>query len=511
MSHVTDDLIVKPRTRTPQYYDVVAVDTVRGQVLTEHGQALTITELAAELPTWKPTLMITLGQSAEFAAMLDQHYRPRYPNWRVHWGTDQHERSNGNGRKMVERHSRPVHKLGWVIDREAERHRRDQRTGFMHLAVDTVTFGGEPLWEYVPMREPYVLPLLEFGLQVRDWCDTVGWEVRATKGAIASQAFNDPRFYPHDRRKVPAATNEAVREYMPGNHLRLLVEPDGTEYTAWYLDQQSAHHWHAQNIGLPNANSLWAFGSFHKRNMIYRQDVAPEFYGLCCVDLEHRGRWAPFDWLPKNTTMTHVWTSELEHLRGMGWHVTGVRAAWGSTKRDTGLAKFAQWAEEQRNEHPHYRWLKPLLLAVYGAVASRPRPFERYYNVSKQGDAKDITIGAYTVSVRHIKHKYKLEPKFANVLHRGLIEASMRSETVMMAQELHRQGMNVLHLYADGVIVEDENGSEPPMFPLFAPWRMHKTAPLLTHYKPLNDVVVQSDQLNKVPGQPRRKRKVATC
>ena len=505
MEQETDALIVKPRTRKPQQYNLIAVDTLHNQVLTEDGQALTVTELVTELPTWKPTLIVTLASSAEFAAILDEHYRPRFDNWRVHWGTDQHERIGLDGRLHNERQARPVYKLGWVMTRSQSR-KTEKRTGYMHLCIDTITCCGDAIWEYVPMRTPAVYAALQFGRELRDWCNQAGWEVRATKGAIAAQAFTDPRFYPNARRKVPAVINRTAREHMPGNHLRLLVEPNGQSYTAWYLDQQSAHHWHAQNIGLPTSNSLWAFGNFITRRAVYKDHVASEFYGLHCLDLEHHGRWHPFDWMPQERTLTaqYVWTSELEHLIAMGWRISGVRASWGSTKRDVGLSRFAAWAQTQRDTFPEYKWLKPLLLATYGAVAGRPRYFERYYNVARKGDVEEIVIGACRVTVKHVKGKIRLEPRFTNVLHRGLIEASMRSETVMMAQELNRQGCKVLQLYADGVIVEDDG---EPTFPLFAPWRLYKqNGGLLTHYEPVDDVSIQSDQIQKLPGRPRRGR-----
>ena len=179
----------------------------------------------------------------------------------------------------------------------------------------------------------------------------------------------------------------------------------------------------------------------------------------------------------------------------MGFRVRGVRAAWGSCHRDTGIAKYAKWANEQIDTYGNPAWLKPILLALYGALASKPRYAESVFRLAKRGEPVTIITGHNQLEGVHVKSSHELEPHIANVIHRGMIEAATRSESVGLAQHLTLLGQRILHIYADAVIVEVNEDNPLPELP--EPWRLKRT---LTHWEPINEQSYKSDQESKLPG-----------
>jgi hypothetical protein len=179
----------------------------------------------------------------------------------------------------------------------------------------------------------------------------------------------------------------------------------------------------------------------------------------------------------------------------MGWRVTGVRAAWGSRHKDTGLGKYAQWCEEQLDQYADAPWLKPLLLSAYGVLATRPKIAESVFRLAKAGTVATVPTGHYQLGGYHTKGKLKLEPRIANVIHRGMIEAATRSESVGLAQYLSARGNQILSIYADAVIVTVED--DRPLPPLPEPWRIKRT---LNHLQFLNQQAFISGEMTKLPG-----------
>jgi hypothetical protein len=491
---------VKPRRRTYKRLPVIAVGT--SYFLTESGETGTIPNLIDTLPEYPPTLFVTVGSSGDFVAMLESCYIPRTPGaWR--WRIVPQEKSmfTVGGFMRPTRAEVPVNYFGW------------RAPGSYHKAIDPITFCGQKIGDVWPdevtvvASDPewrLVRKLLAWATAIRDFCDENGMEVRSTQGSIAAQFLTDPRFYPHARRKVPHVINDRAREHLPGNHYFLNVAPaPSNNFTAHYLDQHSAHHYHAQTTPLPDSNHCFAFGRFLDLAPAPPLRIDPDFMGLYCLDLSAPANRPAFDWIGNGLAerigdtldVQFIYSNELQHLLDVGYRVRAVRAAWGSVKRDTGIARYAHWATEQLDKYNGAAWLKPILLATYGVLATRPMNRQSVFRTAKKGVPVEIRTGRRQLNGLLVQNPRKLEPGVAHIIQRGMIEAVTRSETIGLAQWLDYLGHTVLSLYADAVIVEADDDRPLPALP--EPWRLKKT---LNHLQFINTQAFQSDGMTKLPG-----------
>jgi hypothetical protein len=478
--------IVKPRVREYRRHPIVAI--YGDDVIDENGQLTDLTSFIADLPKRPPTCIVTIS-SADLLARMDAIYTTWTPeSWQFRVANHERDIVSPNGTKVASRVTLLIYYLGW-------------KNGNYHKMLDPVTMYGRKLNEIWPGPQGVIIKLLQWGVALRDFCNDNGIDVRPTTGGISAQLLVDPRFYPDARRKVPACINEAAREAMPGNHYDLLGGTDQDEYDAIYLDQSSAHHYHARTTALPDANLLFASGRFIDLEEIVFDNVPPNFYGLFCLDLKCPVH-VPFswihtdaDWLSGTLEKQFVFSNELPHLLDMGYKVLGVRACWGSRKRDTGIPKYAAWSTLQLDRYNNAPWIKPILLSAYGVLATRPRYAESVFKLAKAGIPTTLRTGKYKITGTATIGTKKLEPRIANVIHRGMIEAATRSESIGLAQHLTAQGHQVLSIYADAVIVQlDEENELPPMVD---PWRVKER---LTHLQFINQQAFLSGEMTKLPG-----------
>lgn len=482
--------VVRPRQRRFQPLPVIAIHD--GEALSETGELCTEVQLLRALPKMSSRLFIRMDAAA-YVAKLDKRYRKHYPGtWNCRFITKESNLIVPNGFMRAIREQVVCHYFGW----------QTSGRGDYHKILDPFIF----LEKKLPEDEDklYIQTLLEWGVAIRDFCAENGLEVRCTAGSISGQFLTDPRFYPNARRKVPAATNKRVREALPGNYYSLGVVPeDMREYTAYYLDQHGAHHYHASRIEFPHGDELYAYGRFIDRAECVFTTTWSGFYGLYCLDLRapsRSPRWIR-DWLdhavgiPGILEKRYVYSNELQQLFDYGYTVAGVRAAWGSHKRDRGLNAYAQWALHQLDKHRGSPGIKRLLLATYGVLAVTPTDSVSLYARAAKGDLASVRIGAETFTGHKVARKIKLEPRIANVLHRGMIEAECRSESIGYADYLDRRGYNVLSIYSDAVIVEDDDDQDLPIIP--EPWRLKRT---LHHLQFINTQAYKSAEETKIPG-----------
>ena len=501
---MTDDLpgfepapkIVKPRRARRTRLPIIAVEG--DEALTEQGELWTLDELVNRLPDLPRTLFVAVG-GADFLAHLNGIFTATHPNvwqWRA---TDNARRAYGNHPTSKLRHTGRVKIAVSYFGFK----RRDG--GTFHKLIDPVTMYGHRFSSVHPGDGPVIMRLMEWATILRDFCDDNNLEVQPTMGAISSQLLTDSRFYPEARRKVPAPTNQRVREQLPGNHYRLLVPVGDRDYTVHNIDQRRAHHYHAQTIAFPHADHLYAYGYFKNLTQYYHDQPSPDFFGLYCLDLLAPVAGWYHSWLAppvKRETevgreLSHrfVYTNELPHLFDMGYRCLGVRAAWGSHHRDTGLNKLAGWCCEQLDRYCDAKWLKPLLLSTYGTLAARATDAEAIFRQASKGSAKTVLTGRRSLTGIVARRPQKLEPAYVNVLQRGMIEASTRSESIGMTQHLEHLGHRVLSIYADGLFVEVNEDN--PLPELFDPWRLKLTH---THWRAENPQAYSSDQETKRPG-----------
>jgi hypothetical protein len=478
-----DTRIVKPRANEYRRYPIVAIHG--DQTVDEFGQVGTLDDLITAMPKMPPTCFVTMG-AADLLAKFNKFYSEWTPeSWQFRVSNHDRDVCRPDGKKILTRVTVAVHYLGW-------------KNGNYHRMIDPVTMTGRSFEHVFAGKQSKLFRLLSWGVRLRDFCGDNDLDIRPTHGGIASQLLQSPKFYPGDRRKVPAWLNERSREHMPGNHyvLTALTHEYDREYTATYLDQTRAHHFHAANSILPDANFLFAIGRSMDLGSIYRPDVPNNFYGLLCLDLRAPEA-SPYSWLPTGGGLLEkqfVFTNELPHVMDMGYSVVGLRAAWGSRKRDEGIPRYAQWAQEQLDAYENAGWLKPLLLSTYGILATKPRYSESVFRIAKTGIPTEIRTGKLTLPGMATIAPRKLEPKIANVIHRGMIEAATRSESVGLAQHLTATGHRVLSIYADAVIVQL---GEHPLPPIPDPWRSKGT---LTHLQFIDQQAFISGEMTKLPG-----------
>jgi len=485
--------IVKPRRRTSKRLPVIAV--FGKDVLTEQGEVSTLQVLIEVLPDLPPTIFATVG-AADLLAYFDEIYRVSHPTtWQ--WRITDHDKAVYTPNGRLGHHHRVTTAVNFF----------GFKPGNYHKLIDPITMHGRDLSAVLPPAEHRIISLLQWAIDYRDFCADNGLHIRPTPGSIGAQLLRDPRFYPSPRRKVPAQTNARARDNLPGNHYHLCVTPSPSRtYSATYLDQHQAHHYHARQIHFPHADHLYAYGAFHMLEQYWRMEPGPNFMGLYCLDLAPPPvRGVPLFGLPyRSLDKLFIYSNELPAMLDMGYTVLGIRAGWGSTHRDTGLNKYAEWAGTELDARGNPRWLKMLLLATYGVLACKPTTAETIFRLAKKGiDTKTLT-GRRSLTGQMVSRKQKLEPSIANVIHRGMIEAATRMESVTFAQYLTRYMQRVLHIYADGVIVE---ANDHPIPMLLEPWEIDIE---LTHYCPEGLQAFSSDQLTKRPGshRPRDRRMV---
>lgn len=470
----------------------------REHFLTESGETGTISELVDVFPDYPSTLFVSVESSADFVAMLEESLIASNWNWRAH--CDERNMTAPNGFMRVSRVTTVINYFGWQA--------RDHNKGCYHRAIDPITFCGHQIADLFPPDIPNdewerVRRSLMWAVALRDFCAENNLEVRPTQGSIAAQFLTDPRFYPEARRKVPAKINERARDSLPGNHYFLNVMPDPfNNFSAYYLDQHRSHHYHARTTPLPDSNHCYAFGRFTdlgKSNL----KTDPRFCGLYCLDLIAPKRRPAFDWVGNGLAerigdsleSVFIYSNELQHLLDAGYGVDCIRAAWGSSRRDTGLPKYAEWAEDQLDRYSDAPWIKPLLLSTYGVLATRPKNRESIFRLAKKGDPVRVKVGKRELNGVRVVSPRKLEPGVAHVIQRGMIEAATRSESIGLAQWLDYSGHTVLSIYADAVIVQADDDKPLPELP--DPWRCKRE---LNHLQFINQQAFTSDSMTKLPG-----------
>jgi hypothetical protein len=345
--------------------------------------------------------------------------------------------------------------------------------------------------------------LLQFGCDVRDWCKEQDIPIPTSLAGIAAGLLKDARFWPHDRGRVPRATNENVRKYLPGVYSELRAVTN-RRHRAMSLDQSRAYHVAAQEVPTPDPTTLYARGFY----------IDPETSPMWCVRddpvyvrtmgqpgivfvqysarpaLKHECR-PP--WVKPGRNRAAVYTNEVTYAESQGVHIEGIVAAWTSSDSDTGLPKYGAWAHARIDEAGEFTrtWLKPTLHAAYGLLAMRPRAVTVGHLRSKGANRKFILgLGhEFTIPARELP---VLTAPTTNTAMLGVLQAEIRTRSLMMATHLSEEGLEILHIHADGIHVA---GDELPLIP--SGWTVKER----TNLEYLDNVSWLSDQGDTLPGR----------
>lgn len=351
------------------------------------------------------------------------------------------------------------------------------------IVLDPTAFCDLPIDEILgsPERGEDVSRLLMrialWGGDVLDWCRSAGVNVRPGRGGIASQFLTDARWWPVRRRKVPRRLNAEARDELPGNYYRLFSDDDHPR--ALELDQKASHHNVASRVSFTDADTLHGYGATGERATLDARVMCrpgdprwPEllamrglFWFRVRVGRPAVSRTVPLPQIASaGEHIIPVWSTELPDLLAEpDVEIVGIVGAIASRTSSSALNGYARFALEQLHEHGEnrrrMRWLKPLLLAVYGTMAQSPKPYVSFSTTPTAASTTEIVVlGTRLVSVHVARSARAQEPRYVNVPDRGIIEAETRAETIRVAravEQLHdeERSAELVALYADSVLV----------------------------------------------------------
>lgn len=492
---------VKPRREhKPKRMPVMAI--ADGYVHLENG-AKYLESMLPGLVLSEPSSIIACHNADIILKRLDEYFDDN-PLWQFKLVPRRHEW------ETPETSKRKVNRVNSTVVSFFGFKRRDGNgKSKYHYPIDPLVFcNNKTARKLYPEEKSNCEALLKFGVEVREFCIANGLRISPTSGGIAGQLLRDKRFYPEDRRKVPRATNEKARPNLPGNYYELRTTAHKYHKSALYLDQINSHHKIAQEIDLPDANSLFARGRFFnpEQHKIWLKPSNPKFNrilnthkGLLRVRLQvpyiSKDRFPPPYMRVPGERIVNIYTNELSTIHELGGRITALIAAWTSPDTDEGIKKYARWATKEITESKA-PWKKATLHAAYGVLAAQPRQLEFGYKRAKGGQIAYYRIGGGMVKVKARRTTKVIEMPTVNVIQRGMIEAETRNRSLALARELTRAGATILAVYADSIFVDVRN---PPLLP--DTWQIKGE---LHNLRFLNSVSFISMEVTKLPGVPDR-------
>lgn len=381
-----------------------------------------------------------------------------------------------------------------------------KRKDAMHVVWNPADMGRDPTGY---MNGYGHTELVRFGVDVRDWCGEHNIPLPTSLAGIAAGLLKDARFWPHERGRVPRATNENVRKYLPGVYSSLHTTSARAFKSALALDQERAYHRAAQDIATPDPTTLYARGFFidpensplwaTPGDMVYERTMSQP--GVVYVQYSARpARQHEFrpPWVKDGVGRAAVYTNEVKYAEEQGVTFDGIVAAWTSNDADAGLPRYGEWATARINEasSERARWLKPTLHAAYGLLAMRARRVT-IGHLRGVGAPRKFILGngfEFTVPARELPI---LTAPTTNVPMLGVLQAEIRTRSLRMASALSMEGVTILHIHADGIHVQ---GDVLPLIP--GGWTVKER----TNLQYIDRVSWLSDQGDTLPGRDERMR-----
>jgi hypothetical protein len=173
--------------------------------------------------------------------------------------------------------------------------------------------------------------------------------------------------------------------------------------------------------------------------------------------------------IPGGPYTVFLWTNELDLAVDGGLIIHGITAAWTSVTADPGLPRYGAYAEAEIDQASDFRrrWLKPTLHATYGLLAAKPRNIAIGHHRGKGRESTRIIGRGHEVTVREALLRGHAPPT-NNVPMLGVLQAEIRARSMRLANALMSEGVNVLHIHADGLhvagalpLVDDSWSIEP--------------------------------------------------
>lgn len=503
--------VCRPRFSDYEPLSILAVDINEEIIWSEFTNEVHGYDEARALICTEPNSIIVGWEVSLFIKELHEFFKDN-PAWQARVTPIERELQPWSGHDR--KHDLKVnHGLAWsfIGFRDGPKRKAWSRR---HYPIDPALFTATYKAEY-RTHDRSLISVISWAKDLRRFLYENDLAVRATQTGIAVQLLTDKRFYPKARRKVPAATNATARRALPGNHYVHRADSK-ILYNAVEVDQNTCHHTIASELRFPSANSLYAKGYYHDLTDKPFAKPGSELYeglidqpGLFYLKLDvphtvqHYAGDFPLPFLEGNygeKITAFVYSNELEDLIATGVTVEYIIAAWTSRDDDEGLNRLAKWsmAELDLATGDRKRWLKPLLLSCYGLLAAKPRKIRAGY-IRGKGPIVHYHVGrGQTMRFHDYESRGAFESKFANVIHRGMIESECRKRSLQMARWLAAYGFQVLTIYADAVFIAGN-----PQLPMLPPgW----SAKAVTNAQFPNAQQIVCDQFEKLPGMQGKRR-----
>jgi hypothetical protein len=501
--HLGRELSIKPRRTGYVHREIVTVtrevigwdvngEVVEGQVgTTEHGDRFT--NLPVFAAAYDPCVWVTVDTAALLKTMLARFKDHPAFNYQIIHSTEVEVEG-----AYMENAAR-LTRFGFNSKKAREHGLRNKAMHTVWSPGDMARSPGDYLDGYT--RED----LLKFGTNVRDWCMEHDIPLPTALSGIGAALLRDARFWPHARGRVPRVTNENLRPHLPGVYSELRSDTSSTHH-AMAIDQRQAYHRAAQTVKIPDPTTLYARGYFSAATEpstplwavpgdgVFERTMSQPGMVLCQVSVRpirtHESR--PPGVTKPGRYRTALWTNEVAFAEEQGVTIEGIVAAWTSPDSDHGLAHYGRWAQERISEADEYRkrWLKPTLHGVYGLLAMRTRKVT-IGHLRGKGERGLFTLGSgHEFPVRK-KELPMLPSATTNVAALGTLQAEIRQRSLKMARALSAEGVEVLHIHADGIHVEGD-------LPLLTDeWSIKP----LTNLTYLDRVSWTSDERDVLPGR----------
>ena len=489
-------------TLTPQ-----AILTSEGEILrTEHGPRKELATLFKKSP---PTIfvadraIIALGELVELFSddktfQYHLYSLPRYafnPEW-----------EKKGIRAVTEEYV--VNRIGFLA------HSNENKARW-HLLLDFFNLAGGSPETIIEGDKPRIYKMMQWAnVFHRHIIQQFNIRWHTSNGGTAGALLRSPRFYPRPRRKVPRETNERLRPELRGNHFDYRADPNVQYENVLEVDQRAAHHDAAASLTFPHADSLFAhyfYRSSHRgisHTSRHFERIISDKPGILLVELS-TPHISPKLFAPRyvgTAKPVYVYTNEIPYLRELGIEPIQVFATWTGEPEPEGegIRAYADYCLMlERSLHPSdYKVIKRTLLTLYGVLGAREKELKRYFHQSRtHTDTAEIRTGHKVIS-SVVAPVSNIRPFTANVLQRGMIEAETMFRSLSLANEMVKEGHEVLAIYADALYMRIDGTI--PLLP--KPWRVKSE--LKYAQFPRTTVVIAKDtagnNCGKFPGHTRK-------
>lgn len=422
---------------------------------------------------------------------------------------------------------------GWTLQVHTQNQRTKDNRAHGLIYYSRLSYRSPKIGSREKRKRPPAIKWLVLNMELFSECEDIqtaavalvnlaykrGIKPRYSPGTLGGALVRASPVWEKGRNPAPRFISDAARPHLPGN-LYALRDKYRQADSALYLDQASSHHTIASTVPLPHPHYLRARGAFRSvesNGEFVNPNLSRRWLGTpSLLDLhKHIGvivATVEVDTIPasqlhlypswakkRGERQVWIWTPELR-LIDRRIRIRKVTASLTSFVSDPVIAEYATWCLEQLSLDKHPA-TKPAMLAAYGMLAVRTRDNFTSHSIHGRGKpprADEVKFPLVDGPVYRTTVERKSTPVIQNVVCRGVIEAETSTRSLELARRLESEGIHVLQVYADGIIVKTDQ------IPMLSPeWRV---AAALTDLEARTPNAIISSNLVKLPGIPNGRR-----